>query len=59
MDAGSTNVEIIHCRKYKALTKLQRQWLKRRQANESLIGHTKTDHGMHRCWLKAELGDAL
>ena len=41
------------------MTKQQRKWLKRRQAIEPLIGHTKADHGMQRCWLKGALGDAL
>lgn len=59
VDADNSNVEIIHRGKYKSLTKVQRKWLKRRQAIEPLIGHTKADHGMQRCWLKGELGDAL
>jgi IS5 family transposase len=33
--------------------------LKRRQAIEPTIGHTKHDHGMKRCWLKGSEGDAL
>jgi transposase, IS5 family len=52
-------VQIIHRGQYKSLTTLQRKWLKRRQAIEPLIGHTKADHGMQRCWLKGTLGDAL
>jgi transposase, IS5 family len=59
VDADNPNVEIIHRGKYKSLTKQQRKWLKRRQAIEPLIGHTKADHGMQRCWLKGALGDAL
>ena len=59
VDADNPGIEIIHRGKYKSLTKLQRKWLKRRQAIEPLIGHTKTDHGMQRCWLKGALGDAL
>ena len=59
VDAENPNVEIIHRGKYKSLTKLQRKWLKRRQAIEPLIGHTKADHGMQRCWLQGEMGDAL
>ena len=38
---------------------LQRRWLKRRQAIEPMIGHTKSDHRMDRCWLKGAIGDAL
>ena len=52
-------MQIIHRGKYRSLTSLQRKWLKRRQAIEPLIGHTKSDHGMQRCWLKGALGDAL
>ena len=26
---------------------------------EPVIGHLKDDHGMRRCWLKGETGDAL
>jgi transposase, IS5 family len=59
VDADNPGVEIIHRGKYKSLTSLQRKWLKRRQAIEPLIGHTKADHGMQRCWLKGALGDAL
>jgi transposase, IS5 family len=59
VDADNPGVQIIHRGKYKSLTTLQRKWLKRRQAIEPLIGHTKSDHGMQRCWLRGELGDAL
>ena len=41
------------------MTEQQRHWLKRRQAIEPTIGHTKHDHGMKRCWLKGANGDAL
>jgi IS5 family transposase len=59
VDAANPGVEIIHRGKYKTLTALQRRWLKRRQAIEPAIGHTKSDHRMDRCWLKGALGDAL
>lgn len=52
-------VELIHRGRYKSLSQEQRRWLKRRQAIEPLIGHTKQDHGMQRCWLKGGEGDAL
>jgi Transposase DDE domain len=42
-----------------SLTQEQKRWLKRRQAIEPIIGHTKHDHGMKRCWLKGSEGDAL
>ena len=41
------------------MTEQHRRWLKRRQAIEPTIGHTKHDHGMRRCWLKGSQGDAL
>ena len=59
VDADNPGVEIIHRGKYKTLTALQRRWLKRRQAIEPMIGHTKSDHRMDRCWLKGAVGDAL
>ena len=59
VDADNPGVEIIHRGKFKTLTALQRRWLKRRQAIEPMIGHTKSDHRMDRCWLKGAVGDAL
>jgi len=59
VDTDNPSVEIIHRGKYKSLTKLQRRWLKRRQAVEPTIGHLKSDHRMDRCWLQGKLGDAL
>jgi len=52
-------VQVIHRGKSKTMTDVQRRWLKRRQAIEPAIGHTKQDNGMHRCWLKGSEGDAL
>ena len=52
-------VDVIHRGKYRKLTPLQKRWLKRRQAIEPAIGHTKQDHGMQRCWLQGSEGDAL
>jgi IS5 family transposase len=52
-------VNIVHRGRYKTMTEQQRRWLKRRQAIEPTIGHTKHDHGMKRCWLKGSEGDAL
>jgi IS5 family transposase len=57
--ADNPGIEIIHRGRYKSLSKQQRRWLKRRQSIEPLIGHTKSDHRMERCWLKGALGDAL
>ncbi len=58
-EASEAPVELIHRGKYKTLTATQRKWLKRRQAIEPAIGHTKHDNGMDRCWLKGQEGDAL
>lgn len=52
-------VQIIHRGKIASLDKQQRRWLKRRQAIEPTIGHTKLDHRMDRCWLQGATGDAL
>ena len=59
LQANEAGVELIHRGKYKSLTALQRKWLKRRQAIEPAIGHTKHDNGMDCCWLKGAQGDAL
>jgi IS5 family transposase len=55
VDADNPGVQIIHRGKYKSLSDHD----KRRQAIEPLIGHTKADHRMDRCWLHGALGDAL
>lgn len=59
VDADNPGVQIIHRGKYKSLTDHEKRLLKRRQAIEPLIGHTKGDHRMDRCWLQGALGDAL
>ena len=59
VDAEVSSVQLIHRGKHKSLTGTQRRWLKRRQAIEPIIGHVKHDHGMRRCWLKGQTGDAL
>ena len=59
VDADNPGIDIIHRGKYKSLTDQQRRWLKRRQAIEPAIGHTKSDNRMDRCWLQGALGDAL
>jgi len=59
VDAAVAPVQLIHRGKLKRLTKLQRRWLRRRQAIEPAIGHAKHDHGLQRCWLKGSEGDAL
>ncbi len=52
-------MQIIHRGKFKSLDAQQRKWLKRRQAIEPAIGHTKSDNRMDRCWLSGSSGDAL
>jgi len=59
VDHDVAPVQVIHRGKSKTLTDVQRRWLKRRQAIEPAIGHTKHDNGMDRCWLKGSEGDAL
>ena len=59
VDAVNPGIEIIHRGRFKTLTDPQRRWLRRRQAVEPAIGHLKNDHGMDRCWLKGQTGDAL
>ena len=52
-------MQLIHRGKFKSLDAQQRKWLKRRQAIEPAIGHTKSDNRMDRCWLGGSSGDAL
>jgi len=59
VDSEVSSVHLIHRGKHRTLTSTQRRWLKRRQAIEPIIGHVKHDHGMRRCWLKGQTGDAL
>ena len=59
VDEDIAPVELIHRGKYKSLSQQHKRWLRRRQAIEPLIGHTKQDHGMQRCWLRGSEGDAL
>ena len=59
VDADNPGVQIIHRGRYKSLTDEEKRLLKRRQAIEPLIGHTKADHRMDRCWLQGAVGDAL
>ena len=59
VDKEIAPVTLIHRGKARSLSTQQRRWLKRRQAIEPIIGHTKHDHRMDRCWLKGSEGDAL
>ena len=59
VDADNPGVQIIHRGKYKSLSEHEKKLLRRRQAIEPLIGHTKADHRMDCCWLQGALGDAL
>ena len=59
VDEACAPVQIIHRGKFKSLDTQQRRWLKRRQAIEPAIGHTKSDNRMDRCWLGGSSGDAL
>ena len=59
VDADNPGVQIIHRGKFKSLSDHEKRLLKRRQAIHPLIGHTKADHRMDRCWLQGAVGDAL
>src|SRR5471030_2093415 len=59
VDDDNPGVLIIHRGKYKTLTRHEKKLLKRRQSIEPLIGHSKADHRMDRCWLQGATGDAL
>lgn len=59
VDADVAPVQLIHRGENKMLSITPRNWLKRRQAVEPIIGHVKQDHGMRSCWLKGQTGNAL
>lgn len=59
VDESIESEKVIHRGKAKSLNKQGKKNLKRRQAIEPVIGHVKADHGMRRCWLKGQIGDAL
>ena len=59
VDEAVAPVLIIHRGKFKSMDTQQRRWLRRRQAIEPAVGHTKSDNRMDRCWLSGSSGDAL
>ncbi len=59
VDASLETTTLIHRGKSNSLSTQQKKALRRRQTIEPVIGHVKQDHGMRRCWLKGEIGDAL
>lgn len=52
-------VDIIHRGKFKSMTRTQKQWLKRRQSIEPIIGHLKQDCRLGRNPLKGAQGDSI
>ncbi|MBV6274474.1 transposase [Alcaligenaceae bacterium CGII-47] len=59
VDGEIPEYSLKHRGKFKRLTEKERQLLKRGQAIEPIIGHLKSDHGMNRCHLKGQIGDAI
>jgi transposase, IS5 family len=59
VDADNPGVQVVHRGRIKSMSKAEKKQLKRRQAIEPAIGHTKHDNRMIRCHLKGSLGDAL
>jgi transposase, IS5 family len=59
VDKDNPDVEVIHRGRIKSMSEAEKTVLKRRQAIEPAIGHTKHDNGMLRCYLKGSVGDAL
>lgn len=59
VDGEIPQYALKHRGKYKRLTDQERKLLKRRSAVEPVIGHLKSDHGMDRCHLKGQTGDAI
>jgi transposase, IS5 family len=50
VNADNPGVQIIHRGRYRALSAHEKRLLKRRQAIEAAMGHTKADRRMDRCW---------
>jgi transposase, IS5 family len=59
VNKDNPDVEVIHRGRIKSMSKAEKKVLKRRQAVEPAIGHTKHDNGMLRCYLSGSIGDAL
>ena len=59
VDADNPGVQVVHRGRIKSMSQAEKKLLKRRQAIEPAIGHTKHDNRMIRCHLKGSLGDAL
>jgi IS5 family transposase len=59
VDADNPGVQVVHRGRIKSMSQAEKKQLKRRQAIEPAIGHTKHDHRMIRCHLKGSIGDAL
>lgn len=59
VDADNPGVQIVHRGRIKSMSLAQKKILKRRQAIEPAIGHTKHDNRMIRCYLSGSVGDAL
>ena len=59
VDADNPDVQVIHRGRIKSMRKMMKEQLKRRQAIEPAIGHTKHDNRMIRCHRKGSIGDAL
>ena len=52
-------VHIVDSRKMKKLARSVRNWFKRRNAIDPVIGHLKPDNRMHKNQLKGENGDHM
>jgi IS5 family transposase len=59
VDKDNPGIEVVHRGRIKSMSKAQKKLLKRRQAIEPAIGHTKHDNRMIRCYLQGTVGDAL
>ena len=59
VDKDNPGVDVVHRGRIKSMSQAEKKVLKRRQAIEPAIGHTKHDNRMIRCYLKGAMGDAL
>ena len=59
VDKDNPGIEVVHRGRIKSMSMAEKKLLKRRQAIEPAIGHTKHDNRMIRCYLQGTVGDAL
>jgi len=59
VDVNNQVATIIRRPGYRSLTNQPHRWLNRREPKEPVIGCSKDDDGMRRCWVKSHTGGTL